>query len=189
MRRILVVEDDPLVGETILCVLEEQYRVTLASSVCGAAACLRDGEFDIVLLDCILPGGGVADLIAQAERLGVSVVLTSGDPEQIEAQGSGKWPFLAKPFSMNRLLDLLATIPSAESAPLPHPSCLPEINQHIESIQVPRPIVLRSAPLGWRSWPAVLTRTACAVALHVAAMTLFALTRAPAAAGSAPRLD
>ena len=38
MQRILVVEDDPLVSETILCVLEEHYQVTLASS---ASAALR----------------------------------------------------------------------------------------------------------------------------------------------------
>ncbi len=188
MQRILVVEDDPLVSETILCVLEEGYRATLASCARDAAALLRDGEFDLVLLDCILPGGGVADLIAHAERLGVSVVLTSGDPAQIEAQGGGNRPFLAKPFSLNRLLDVLAAVRTPKSAPLPHPVCLPEVTTHVGPMMAPRTLP-RSAPPAWRSLPTALTRAAWAIALHFAATTLFTPTRAPVAAGSAPPPD
>jgi DNA-binding response OmpR family regulator len=189
MQRILVVEDDPLVSETILCVLEEHYQVTLASSARAAASCLRDEAFDLVLLDCILPGGGVADLIAQAERRGAAVVLTSGDPGQIEAQGGGSRPFLAKPFSLNRLLDVLATARAEQAASLPPPDCVPQVPTHDQPTMALRPPVARSVPPAWRALPTILTGTAWAAALHVAAATLFALTRAPAAATAAPRPD
>ncbi|MBV9777784.1 MAG: response regulator [Acetobacteraceae bacterium] len=188
MQRILVVEDDPLVSETILCVLEEHYQVTLASSASAAASRLRDEAFDLVLLDCILPGGGVADLVAHAERRGAVVVLTSGDPGQIEAQGGGRRPFLAKPFSLNRLLDVLATARAERFASLPAPGCLPQVPTHGGPAMPPSPAA-RSVPLARRAWPAVLNSTAWAAALHFAAATLFALTRAPAAAAAAPRPD
>ncbi len=189
MRRILVVEDDPLVSETILCVLEEHYRVTLASSVCEATAFLQRGEVDLVLLDCILPGGGAADVIEQAERLGAAVVLTSGDPEQIQAQGGGTRPFLAKPFSMNRLLEVLAAVRVPDSAKLPPPGCLPEMPTHLGPTMPPQSVALRSTSQAAGSWPAMLANTAGAVLIQFAAMTLLALTRVPAAAGSAPHPD
>jgi two-component system OmpR family response regulator len=190
MQRILVVEDDPLVSETILCALEEDYQVTLASSARAAASHLQEGTFDLVLLDCILPGGGVADLIAQAERRGAAVVLTSGDPGQIEAQGGGSRPFLAKPFSLTRLLDVLATARAGQAASLPPPDCVPQVPAPDRStVALWRPPVARSVPSAWRALPTIPTSTAWAAALHVAAVTLFALTRAPAAATAAPRPD
>jgi CheY-like chemotaxis protein len=188
MQRILVVEDDPLVSETILYVLEEHYRVTLASSAYAAASRLRDETFDLVLLDCILPGGGVSDLIAQAERRGSVVVLTSGDPGQIEAQGCGRRPFLAKPFSLNRLLEVLATARAEQIAPLPPPGCLPQVPGHGGPTTAPRPTVARSVPSAWCAWPKVLDGAAWAAALHAAA-TAFALNPVPASATAAPRPD
>ena len=184
MRRILVVEDDRLVSETILCVLEEHYRVTLASSVSDAAARLREGVFDLVLLDCILPGGTVADLIEQAELLGATVVLTSGNPEQIQAHANGRRPFLAKPFSLSRLLEVVTEVGSPDSAPLPDPPGLPESPGQIGLSLAPQPVLLgSSAPAGGLT--AVLSAAMCAAALQIAATTLFAAIYAPAAAGSA----
>ncbi|HJS85861.1 MAG TPA: response regulator [Acetobacteraceae bacterium] len=191
MQRILVVEDDPLVSETILCVLEEHYQVTLASSVCGAASCLREEPFDIVLLDCILPGGKVADLIAQAERHGASVVLTSGDPEQIEALGGGRLPFLAKPFSLNRLLDLLAATSTQRAASLasPGPDALPQIPAQCGALATSGPSVASFPIPARRSRPGLLAGTAWTVVLHAAAATLLTLTPAPAAAAAVPHPD
>ncbi len=186
MQRILVVEDDPLVSETILCILEEHYQVTLASSAHCAAACLRDEAFDVVLLDCILPGGGVADLIAQAECGGATVVLTSGDPEQIEAQGGGRRLFLAKPFSLNRLLEVVAAVSAERVSSRPHPAPLPQLPTHTGPTVVPLPTASGSSSAREKAWPAVLTGTAWAAAIHVTAATLRALTCAPAVIAAAP---
>ena len=103
--RILVVEDQPLVAETIASALSDEYDVVCGASASDALEALERGTSDLVLLDCLLPGGRAADVIALADRLGVPVVLMSGDIERIDALQDGTRPFLAKPFSMDALLE------------------------------------------------------------------------------------
>ncbi|MGH7155916.1 MAG: response regulator, partial [Acetobacteraceae bacterium] len=55
--RILLVEDDPHVAETLAELLElEGYRVTVAPDSTAAFACLRRETPDLVLCDLTLPG-------------------------------------------------------------------------------------------------------------------------------------
>lgn len=102
--RILVVEDHPLVAETIAAALGEDYEVACGTSASEALGILERGASDLLLLDCLLPGGRVAEVIASAEAAGVPIVLMSGDMERIEALRGGTRPFLAKPFSMDALI-------------------------------------------------------------------------------------
>ncbi len=101
--RILVVEDQPLVAETIVAALGDDYTVTCGASAPEAMRIIGADAPDLVLLDCLLPGGHAAEVIELADRLGVPVVLMSGDMDQIEALSTGGRPFLAKPFSMAAL--------------------------------------------------------------------------------------
>ena len=59
-----------------------------------------------MLLDCLLPGGSVADLLAAADHRSIPVVLISGDPNQAMAVDPAL-PFLPKPFSQRVLLAVL----------------------------------------------------------------------------------
>jgi len=103
--RILVVEDQPLVAETIASALGDDYDVVCGAAASDALEVLKRGTSDLVLLDCLLPGGGAGDVIALADRQGVPVVLMSGDIERIDALSDGTRPFLAKPFSMDALME------------------------------------------------------------------------------------
>jgi DNA-binding response OmpR family regulator len=106
--RILVVEDEPLVAETIASALADQYDVHLADSAATALARLQSGDFKLMLLDCLLPGGQLNELIAQADGTGVPLVLMSGDLGRIETLEGGRRPFLGKPFSIDALLTVVA---------------------------------------------------------------------------------
>ncbi len=119
--RILLIEDDPLVSEVIAAVLEDRYVVTRAPCASSAQALLREGFFDAVLLDCLLPGGGAARVMVEAEGLGVPVVLTSGHMDQMELRSGGARPFLAKPFSVDELLAILERTQAVSRALLPLP--------------------------------------------------------------------
>lgn len=103
--RILLVEDEVLVAEIVAAVLGEEHDVACVGSAADAASHLRRGETDLVLLDCLLPGGGVDDVIGAAEAAGTPVVLMSGDTEQADELRVGARPFLAKPFALDALLE------------------------------------------------------------------------------------
>jgi len=54
----------------------------------------------------LLPDGNLHDVLAEADRQSVAVVLVSGDPRQAEAIDPGR-SFLAKPFTQATLLAIL----------------------------------------------------------------------------------
>lgn len=98
-----------MVRETITLMLEDHYEVLHATSVVTALAQLRaadEASFDVILLDCLLPNGNVADVLAAANRLSIPVVLISGDPDQAEAVDPSR-RFLPKPFTHAMLLLVL----------------------------------------------------------------------------------
>jgi DNA-binding response OmpR family regulator len=102
--RILVVEDQSLVAETIATALSDDYDVVCGRNAAEALEVLQRGTTDLLLLDCLLPGGGAAAIASLAEQTGVPVVLMSGDMERIHALQDGTRTFLAKPFSMDALM-------------------------------------------------------------------------------------
>lgn len=108
--RILVVEDQPLVAETILSALTDDYDVTCGANATEAMARIENDAPDLVLLDCLLPGGRANEVIALADRRGVPVVLMSGAMDQIDTLSNGSRPFLAKPFSMIALAETVREV-------------------------------------------------------------------------------
>lgn len=83
-ERLLVVEDDPIVRETVLEMLGGLgYKTEVASGVEQAREALRAGDFDLLFTDVMLPGGmtGV-DIADYARKLqpDIAVLYTSGHP-------------------------------------------------------------------------------------------------------------
>jgi CheY-like chemotaxis protein len=110
-RHLLIVEDDELVLDTIVLMLEDDYEILVAGSVGTALSILQAPQtypIDIVLLDCLLPGGSVADVLSQADRQSIPAVLISGDPSQAESLDPNR-QFLRKPFSQATLRHALDT--------------------------------------------------------------------------------
>jgi DNA-binding response OmpR family regulator len=108
-RHLLLVEDDRMVRETVVLMLEDDYEIHLAVSAGGALARLLAPDqpaIDVMLLDCLLPDGNLQEVLAEADRQSVAVVLVSGDPRQAEAIDPGR-RFLAKPFTQATLLAIL----------------------------------------------------------------------------------
>jgi DNA-binding response OmpR family regulator len=107
-KRILVVEDDPMVRDVVGLMLEPDFHVFKAGSVRDALATLVSGAVDVVLLDCMLPDGGFDGVATCAERGGATVVLMSGRLEHLEAMDTYRRAFLVKPFGPGELRDRLA---------------------------------------------------------------------------------
>lgn len=110
MKRILVVEDEESLRETLILNLElEGYEPVGASHGTDAAALLQGQHFDLVILDIMLPGMSGMELCASIRVSGNKVpilMLTARDsPEdRIEGLRTGADDYLGKPFHLEELL-------------------------------------------------------------------------------------
>ena len=101
-HRILVVEDEPAIAESVAYALtRDGFSVTLAASVSTALA-LADGA-DLVVLDLMLPDGNGLDLITRwrkTKQIPV-IVLSSrdGEADRVVALEAGADDYVTKPFS------------------------------------------------------------------------------------------
>jgi two-component system catabolic regulation response regulator CreB len=107
-NRILVVEDEPAIAESVAYALgRDGFSVTLAATA-GEAAALAD-SVDLVVLDLMLPDGSGFDLIAlwrnarraqRAQHVPV-IVLSSrdGEADRVVALEAGADDYVTKPFS------------------------------------------------------------------------------------------
>ena len=115
MKRILVVEDEPEIQELLSAYLRhEGYGVTVAGDGVEAIDSFRAGQFDLVLLDVMLPkidGFGVCELIRRESSVPI-VMLTAldGEAEQLKGFDLQIDDYVTKPFSMPVLLRKIAAI-------------------------------------------------------------------------------
>jgi two-component system, OmpR family, response regulator len=107
--RVLVVEDN----EEIQDLLEdtfvgEGYRFSVAGSGAEMRAALAQGDVDVVVIDVLLRGGENGLVLArEAAAQGCGVILVTGHPEQLASLQHSGHPFLAKPFRLTALLQLV----------------------------------------------------------------------------------
>ena len=109
--RILVVEDDPMIGKTLATALgQDGYTVDWVKD--GQAAKLAldtaDGAYSLVLLDLGLPRKSGLDVLKEARRAGNKVrvlVITARDavPDRVAGLDAGADDYLVKPFSLDEL--------------------------------------------------------------------------------------
>lgn len=104
---ILVVEDQDLIAGLIADALSDSYDVQRAPTVPEAVELLLSGDVSLVLLDCVLPGGTMWQVVLEADRLEIPVVLMTGDPSQMREISGGPRPFILKPFSIAELIDVI----------------------------------------------------------------------------------
>jgi DNA-binding response OmpR family regulator len=107
---ILIVDDDDLVGPTLVAMLEDIGNARLAVDVASALERFEEDErVDVILLDCLLPGGGIARLLDIADERGVPVILISGSSTEIGRIDDSR-PCLHKPFSAETMIGLIRTV-------------------------------------------------------------------------------
>lgn len=108
--RILVVEDDPMIGKTVVDTLRDNgMTVEWAKSGWEATGFLSAGTFDLVLLDLGLPGRDgmevLTDLRARDKKLPVIIVTARDGLDDREAGlDAGADDYVLKPFHMRELL-------------------------------------------------------------------------------------
>ncbi|MDO5346076.1 MAG: response regulator transcription factor [Lachnospiraceae bacterium] len=115
MYRILAVEDEEDIQEILKNYLTDQgYLVTLADDGVDGIAKFHSGEFDLILLDVMLPkidGFGVCELIRRESDVPV-IMLTALEEEEYQIRGLDLKAddYITKPFSMPVLLRKIAAV-------------------------------------------------------------------------------
>ena len=115
MERILVVEDDFDIAEMLQTwLMEADYGVEVAQDGLRALDMFAAGQFDLVLLDLMLPkldGFGVCEWIrARSDVPVVMLTALDGEEEQLRGYDLRIDDYVTKPFSMPLLLRKIAAI-------------------------------------------------------------------------------
>jgi len=115
MQKILVVEDDLDIQELLKNFLQEAgYSIVLANDGVEALSIFSDVQFDLILLDIMLPkidGFAVCELIRKQSQVPI-IMLTAlnGEEEQIRGLDMQVDDYITKPFSMPVLIRKIAAV-------------------------------------------------------------------------------
>ncbi|HWE43920.1 MAG TPA: response regulator transcription factor [Gemmatimonadaceae bacterium] len=109
MRVLLVEDDPPLAGAVLQGFAEASIDAAWAADAAGARTRLALVEYDVVVLDVLIPGGSGFDLCAALRRSGVRtpvLMLTARDSvaDRVHGLEQGADDYLTKPFDFAELL-------------------------------------------------------------------------------------
>jgi DNA-binding NtrC family response regulator len=138
LRKVLVVDDDAVVGKSFNRVLSEKkgYVVTTAQNAHEALKQIREQSFDLVFTDIKMPG---MDGVELAERVRASqpwtpVVIITGygtAENEVRAKAAGVSDFVRKPLSPEMIEESAANAMRATT-----PDLVPEMAPPIEQVHV-----------------------------------------------------
>lgn len=107
-RRVLVVEDDPLVLDTLVTALsDEGYRVSRAVDGMDAIGEVQQEVPDLVIADVHMPRMTGGQLVRRLREWNVPIILLSADTNWARTAGV---VFVPKPFDLDHLLDVVANL-------------------------------------------------------------------------------
>ena len=115
MKKILIAEDEPDIQELLCAYLRDAgYETAVAGDGVAALGLFQAQDFDLVLLDIMLPkidGFGVCEVLRQQSQVPI-LMLTALDGEEQQLRGFGMDidDYVTKPFSMPVLLEKIRVI-------------------------------------------------------------------------------
>jgi two-component system phosphate regulon response regulator OmpR len=114
-NHILVVDDDDRLGTLLSRYLGDHgYRVTVAKDAADARAHLRGLDFDLLIVDVMMPGESGLDFarnLRQSSEVPILILTAMGEPQdRIAGLSSGADDYLPKPFEPEELLLRIASI-------------------------------------------------------------------------------
>ena len=116
LMRLLLVEDDPLLGEGLQAALRiDGYAADWVQDGESAWTALNTDEFDLLLLDLGIPRLSGLDLLARLRQKGIEIpvlILTARDAVEDRVRGldGGADDYLVKPFDLDELLARLRVL-------------------------------------------------------------------------------
>lgn len=120
MSRALLADDDPDIRETLGALLEAAgHRVHLASSGAEALQVFGAHTVDVAIVDVMMPAMDgdalVREMRVRGHDVPVVLISASGDVARV-ARSLGVYAYLAKPFRVEALEELIARAPTRDRA-------------------------------------------------------------------------
>ena len=112
-KKVLIVDDDPKICETLLDILEEEgYEVVTACDGQNALEKIRIGSFNLVITDIKMPIMDGMALLKEIEKshadIEVIVITSYGNQgQQVEATRLGAYEYLKKPLNLDQLKNII----------------------------------------------------------------------------------
>ncbi len=108
-RRVLIVDDEPSVRESLRMVLKNDYQVAAASSGSVALELLEQEPFDVVLLDILMPGIDGLETLEQIKQRSsapqvIMLTATKTVKTAVRAMKLGAFDYVTKPFDIDELI-------------------------------------------------------------------------------------
>ena len=110
MKKILIVEDDPAISKGLVDFLEnESFHTTSFSDGEKGYYAAKEGNYDLVLLDVMLPGKNGMDICRdlRKEKISTPIIMLTSKQEEIDkvlGLELGADDYITKPFSIRELL-------------------------------------------------------------------------------------
>ena len=108
MNRILIVEDEQTISRLIeVSLTRAGYECTVANDGVTAADLIQDNDFDLALLDIMLPGLDGYDLLEYLRPMGTPVIFLtakSSVKDRVRGLSLGADDYLVKPFEVEELI-------------------------------------------------------------------------------------
>ncbi|MCE1273011.1 MAG: response regulator transcription factor [Chlorobiales bacterium] len=114
--RVLLVEDDPMIGDAVCLALKDaSYAVDWVRDGEEAESAIQYEEHQAILLDLSLPGRSGLELLSALRMRGSSIpviIITARDglQERVKGLDSGADDYLVKPFDLDELLARLRAV-------------------------------------------------------------------------------
>ena len=152
LRKVLVVDDDPVIGRSFDRVLSGKgYVVKTASNGREALKKLGEEEYDVVFTDIKMPG---MDGIEVAERVKsrrpwVPVVIITGygtEANEARAEAAGVSDFVRKPLSPD-MIEATARKALNEAKPVSEEKTAPRAPASVPAVEAPAPAPVRNSGL------------------------------------------
>lgn len=110
--RVLVVDDEPSVRESLRIVLKGRAQVTAVGDATAALAELKNGRYHVALLDLVMPGMDGLELLERAQALDdppqfIMLTATKTVKTAVRAMKLGAFDYVTKPFDVDELLVLV----------------------------------------------------------------------------------
>ncbi len=153
MKRILVVDDDAELREHVAGILKAAgYEADTADSGQDAVSRASGADYDVILLDMIMPKGGGAETLIELKKIAprsrvimLTAFATVGNA--VEAMKRGASDYLSKPFKKNELLTAVRTV--LEEASIEGNDAQPDLEVVLSSLANPlRTKILRLIAAG-----------------------------------------
>ncbi len=105
---LLIVDDEESVRESFRLALQEKYEMTFAENVKSALKALKLRDYDLCLLDILLPDGSGVDLLRQVKRRdetldAIMVTAVQGVDVALDAMKLGAYDYVTKPYKLEEL--------------------------------------------------------------------------------------